>query len=194
VTLKSPQSDLPRALSGAADLWDVEQGGVLLTAEFFAAADITLAGNNAEQTNTATSGAVTQTHILAGVSASQQATATSGAVVQTHKLSGRSSSQANSSTSGAITTNSVTVYLSGVSVSSAARSTVWAVSQNHILSGIGVVQVNISKYAGGRLAPGYLSAQAAKRCDLQASTILKNSLNAQSSKLATLTIEVTNHV
>ena len=144
MTLKSPQSDLPRALSGAADLWDVEQAGVLLTAEFLAAPDGTLAGAGAVSANTSTAGAVTQTHKLAGANAAQQNTSTSAAVIQVH-----------------------------------------------VLTGADVIQVNTSKYAA---IPGYLYAQAEKKCELQASTILRNSLAASSAKLATLTTKVINHV
>ena len=120
MTLKSPQSDLPRSLSGAADLWDVEQAGVLLTAEFFQ--DITqvvLSGAGAAQPNTATAGAVSQDHRLAGAGASAQNTSASGAVSQTPALAGADAATAGTSASGGII-------------------------QAHLLAGAGAVQVNTS--------------------------------------------------
>lgn len=117
--IQSPQYDLPRGLSGGADVWDVIEAGRILSDEYFDAASVSLTGNNAAQPNTSTSGGVAQDHQLAGVSVNAPTTATSGAVSQAHTLAGADAATAGTSTSG-------------------------GVIQAHLLAGAGAVQVNTS--------------------------------------------------
>lgn len=61
-----------------------------------------LAGQNASQANTSTSGPISQTHQLAGANAAGSTTSTSGAITQTHVLAGANATQSNTTTTGGI--------------------------------------------------------------------------------------------
>lgn len=63
---------------------------------------VVLAGQNASQANTSTSGPISQTHQLAGANAEGTTTSTSGAITQTHVLAGANATQSNTTTTGGI--------------------------------------------------------------------------------------------
>lgn len=102
---------------------------------------VTLTGANCAQSNTSTSGAISQTHSLSGASVAQSNTSTTGAIGQSIILTGASVSQGNASTSGAV---SQTHVLIGANCQQANTSTSGAVVQTGDLTGANCAQVNTS--------------------------------------------------
>lgn len=140
--IQSPQYDLPRGLSGAADVWDRPQASAILLDEYFdQITSVTLAGNSAAQPNTSTSAGVVQTQVLSGNSAATQASATAGAASQDHRLAGASANEPNTATSGAVFQAHA---LAGADAATAGTSTSGGVIQAHLLDGVGVSAQNTS--------------------------------------------------
>lgn len=140
--LQSPQSDLPRGLSGGADVWDRPQASAILLDEYFdQITAVTLAGNNAAQPNTSTSAGVVQTQVLLGAPVSQATLSTSGAIAQTHALTGASVAQINTSTSGSV---GQSIVLTGQNVACANTCTSGAINTSQTLLGADCAQVNES--------------------------------------------------
>ena len=108
-------------------LWSVPSTGVTLTAD------------NANQSNTASSGAITQTHALAGAGSAQGNTASAGSVTQAHVLAGSASAQSNSAASGAVSQGAQFAADPSVQGNTAG---VGAVTQAHALSGAAATQAN----------------------------------------------------
>lgn len=100
---------------------------------------VTLTGANCAQSNTSTSGAISQTHSLSGASVAQSNTSTTGAIGQSIILTGASVSQGNASTSGAV---SQTHVLIGANCQQANTSTSGAVVQTGDLTGANCAQGN----------------------------------------------------
>lgn len=102
MSVKFPQVDLPRGVSGASDLWDDDgAAGQILRADYFAQdSSANVAVSSSQQANTASSGAISQTHKVSVASAvSQTNAASSSAVKQTHKIGVSNATQANAASS-----------------------------------------------------------------------------------------------
>lgn len=152
------------ASSAEIDDWSADNAGIAVTA------------NNSTQSNTSTSGAIGQEHVVTGSSCTQANASSSGAIVQTMlgEVIADNSYQANVSTSGAITqeqtltgsncsqtnTSSTgaianTHQLSAVNLAQANLCTGGAIVQAQILSGANCIQINESSSGRMLLVPGY---------------------------------------
>jgi hypothetical protein len=87
---------------------------------------ITLTGNNCNQPNTTTTGAITRVLTLTGNNCKQPNTTTTGAISQTHVLTGNNCNQPNTTTTGAINR---TLTLTGNNVNQPNTTTTGAVSR-----------------------------------------------------------------
>jgi hypothetical protein len=102
---------------------------------------VTLTGSHATQTNTSTTGAIAQTHVLTSANATQSNASSTGAISQPHVLTGTNSTQTNTSTTGAIAQTHV---LTSANATQSNASTTGAIGQTHVLSGANATQVNNS--------------------------------------------------
>lgn len=104
---------------------------------------VTLTGDNCSQSNTCTTGAITQTHLLTGLDCSQSNASTTGAITQTHVLAGDNCSQVNTSSTGAISVGG-TVTLTGDNCTQVNNSNTGAITQTHLLLAQDCNQINVS--------------------------------------------------
>jgi hypothetical protein len=154
---------------------------------------VTLTGANATQSNTSSTGAISQTHVITAANATQSNTSTTGAIItdntvsltgahatqvnnsttgaisQTHVLTGANATQANTSSTGAISTDG-TVTLTGAHATQTNSSSTGAITQTHLLTGIGSTQVNNSS-VGAIIVAGTIVLTGANAAQTNSSSI-----------------------
>lgn len=116
---------------------------------------------NAAQTNTASSAAIRQTHLVAVAAASQAQAAASATIQQTHRVSGAASAQVNVATAGAVS-QSTTTFVAGSHSSQANTAAAAAIRQTHLLGVANAGQANQSSVAAIRAIHLLLAAASAQ--------------------------------
>lgn len=116
-------------------------GGPFVNSVVASAAAHTLTGSNSAQSNTSSTGTITQSHALAVAGGAKGNTASTAAVTQTHSLAGANSAQANNSGTGSI---SQVHNLAATGSSTGNTSATGSITQVHNLTAVASAVGNLS--------------------------------------------------